>query len=74
MCGGVNATRIAPLILACVVALAVASTVGLVLWSSDFQQIDAVAMKGVFDVHRFAEATAKDTRLFGDPVIDPKPN
>ena len=69
-----NATRISPLILACVVALAVVSTIGLTLWSSVIQQIDVVAPEGVSDVHRFAETTARNTRLFGDPVYDPKPN
>jgi hypothetical protein len=42
------------LILACVVAVAAASTIGLAMLSTD--------------------TTARNTRLFGDPIDDPKPN
>ena len=49
-----NATKISPLILACIVTLAAASTIGLAILSTS--------------------TTARNARLFGDPIDDPKPN
>lgn len=72
--GGVKATRILPLVLVCIVALAAASTIGFALWSNAIQHLEIAAQKGTFSVQGYAEAISKNIRIRGDPIDNPKPN
>ena len=69
-----KATRIARLVLMCVVSLAVASTIGLALLSNISPHMDTMASKDFLDSPTLARSMAQRILPLGDPIDDPKPN
>lgn len=64
--------KITPIILTCVVLLAVASSFGFTMLSNMTPQFHTETS---LDSHEFTKtAEAQAPRVMGDPVYDPKPN
>ncbi len=62
------------LALLCIVTLAIASTVGLVISSTVASHIDAATLKGFLDAPKHTRSTIGKILPMGDPIDDPKPN
>jgi len=70
---GVNATKLAPLVLICVVALAVVAGLGFALSCSVPQQMEEAYYKNNTEI-KFANVWAIHEPFAADPIDDPKPN
>lgn len=69
-----KATKIAAFVLMSIVALAVASTVGLALLSNMIPTMETTASKSTSQTYKVAQAFVRPIRVKGDPIDDPKPN
>jgi hypothetical protein len=70
----VKVTRIARLILVCVVSLAVASTIGLTLLYNISPPIGTAASKDLLDAPKLIRSMVQRILPMGDPIDNPKPN
>lgn len=69
--GGVKPTNIVPFVLLCVVALAVASSIGIALLPNIAPRLE---LKSSQDTLKHAPTMAKIIHIMGDPIDDPRPN
>ena len=69
-----KATKIAAFVLMSIVALAVASTVGLALLSNMIPTVETTTSKSTSQTCKAEQAFGHPIRLKGDPIDDPKPN
>jgi len=70
----VNATKLAPLVLICIVALTVVAGVGFALTYGVTPPTKAAVSKDNTDTAVSLNVLAQRYYLMGDPIDDPKPN
>jgi len=70
----VNAAKLAPFILFCLMALTAAFSMGFALASGVTRQIEAALSRENIEVNGVASVWALNSRILGDPIKDPKPN
>ncbi len=62
------------LALLCIIALTIASTVGLAMLSTIASHIDTSTLKGFLDAPKHTRSMIGKILPMGDPIDDPKPN
>ena len=71
---GWNSTKLAPLVLICVVSLAMISSIGLALAPSVNQMMKTAFSRGNTEDEQSPNDLTLIIHLLGDPINDPKPN